>query len=396
MLAFRSSFREAVIPPLRHALLGLIVCATLCAPAAARQCVIVGDASGDFAAARLTATGQRDLTFGSAGTTRFNIFGTDAACASVRLANGRILLAGVAGGDFAVARLNSTGTIDATFGTGGAVRFNISGTDVASAIAVQADGKILVAGESSGDFAVARLLSTGALDATFGAAGKVRFNIAGTDRAFAMLLQLDGKIVVAGDSSGDFAVARLNTNGSLDSTFGVGGKVRFNISGTDIGAAIVRRSDGKLLVVGESSGDFAAAQLNTNGSLDSTYGFGGAVRFNISGTDRAFATLLQPDGKLVLAGDSSGDFAAARLNANGSLDSTFGVGGTVRFNISGTDLAAGMLRQADGKLILAGSSSGDFAAARLNTNGSLDSTFGSGGTIRFNLFGTDVGYAITP
>jgi uncharacterized delta-60 repeat protein len=356
---------------------------------------LAGESSGDFAVAQVTLNGPLHLPFGSAGATRINISGADSARAIARQPDGKLLVAGESSGDFAIIRLHTTGLLDTTFGVGGVRRFNIAGTDLAHAIALQSDGKIVVAGDSSGDFAIARLTASGSLDSTFGTGGIRRFNISGTDSARAMLIQPDGRIVLAGTAADDFAVVRLLGTGASDTSFGVSGIRRFNISGIDAAHAIARQADGKLVVVGESSGDVVVARLLTNGTLDGAYGLGGTRRFNIAGTDSGRAVVIQADNKVVVAGESGGDFAVSRLTTTGSIDTAFGVGGHQRFNISGTDTACGVRIQSDGKLVVAGSSSGDFAVARLMTNGVLDMTFGLGGVHRFNISGTDAAYAIS-
>ncbi len=186
--------------------------------------------------------------------------------------------------------------------------------------------------------------ASGDLDATFGTGGKVTTDFAGNDdEAHGIAVQADGKLVTVGvaktSRSNDFALARYNPNGSLDATFGTGGKVTTDFAGNDDAAfAVVLQSDGKIVVAGEAktsrNQDFALARYNANGSLDATFGTGGKVMTDFNGDDdAAFALVLQPDGKLVAAGEAktsrNQDFALARYNANGSLDATFGTGGKV-------------------------------------------------------------------
>ncbi|MBA2434942.1 MAG: hypothetical protein H0V54_07660, partial [Chthoniobacterales bacterium] len=234
------------------------------------------------------------------------------------------------------------GDLDPTFGTNGKVTTDF-GTiiDEARAVAVQPDGKIVTAGATVGgnffDFALARYNTDGSLDITFGTGGKVTtaFNT-NNDEAFAVALQADGKIVAAGfaviGGTDDFALARYNTNGSLDTTFGTGGKVTTAFgSSIDRAHAVAVQPDGKIVaagraVIGGGSFDFALARYNTDGSLDTTFGTGGKVTTACgSSNDEAFAVALQPDGKIVAAGrvfSNKEDFALARYNTDGSLDTT--------------------------------------------------------------------------
>ncbi|MBI2337080.1 MAG: hypothetical protein HYU97_10030 [Deltaproteobacteria bacterium] len=244
--------------------------------------------------------------------------------------------------------------MDTTFGTGGLVTTDFSGSslDQASEMVLQSDGKIVVGGYSdaggSNDFALARYSSDGSLDTTFGTGGLVTTDFSGSsdDQARQMVLQSDGKIVVGGYSdaggSGDFALARYSSDGSLDTTFGTGGLVTTDFSGSSLDQAgpVVLQSDGKIVVGGYSdaggSNDFALARYSSDGSLDTTFGTGGLVTTNFSGSssDVAIATVLQSDGKIVVGGISSAggsiDFALARYGSDGSLDTTFGTGGRKR------------------------------------------------------------------
>src|SRR5437667_2173 len=338
--------------------------------------------------------------------------------ASILQADGKLVAAGVAktsrSQDFALARYNPNGSLDATFGTGGKVTTDFAGDDdEAFAEGLQADGKIVAVGVAktsrSRDFALARYNPNGSLDATFGTGGKVTTDFAGNDdAAFGAVLQSDGKIVAAGGAktsrSEDFALARYNPNGTLDGTFGTGGKVTTDFNGDDDEAhALVLQPDGKLVAAGAAklsrSQDFALARYSANGSLDATFGTGGKVTTDFAGNDdAAFALVLQPDGKLGAAGRGEGsrsqDFALARYNANGRLDATFGTGGKVTTDFAGDDDEAhALVLQPDGKLVAAGaakpSRSQDFALARYSANGSLDATFGTGGKVTTDFAGND-------
>jgi uncharacterized delta-60 repeat protein len=375
--------------------------------------------------------GDLDPAFGSGGKVTTDFSGRSNGANAIALQpDGKILVTGdvlSAQGppDISVARYNSDGSLDASFGTGGRVTTDFAGlTDVGFAITVQPDGKILVAGAANMgsatqfDFALVRYNANGSLDSTFGNGGKVTTDFSGgLDQATSVSLQTNGKIVLAGFATvGDahMALARYNTNGTLDSTFGdlTVGKVVTNINNTrDFANALAIQSDGKLVVGGATlttAGSFvmfALARFNANGSLDSTFGSGGKVTtqvvFGDGEDDAIFALAIQVDGRIIAAGQAnfSQDFGMVRYLADGSLDTSFGTIGIVTTDFNGTtDRARGMVLQIDGKIILAGAanlttgSTGDFGLARYNSNGSLDATFGTGGKVVTD-FGSNVDFA---
>src|SRR5205823_7151886 len=302
---------------------------------------------------------------------------------------------GVCLGDIAVARYNTDGSVDLTFGSGGRVLTDFDGDDAAFALAVHPDGKIVVAGVSTGggtmDFALARYDSDGTLDATFGSGGRVVTDLGGQDEAFALVVQPDGRLVATGASTAagslDFALARYNTDGTLDATFGAAGQVVTDFGpafvgsdpsncalpiadfhGTDIAFALALQLDGKLVAAGVSTGDFALARYNADGSLDTTFGTCGRVITDFAGDDAAASALVvQPDGKLVAAGRRSvaqTSFSLARYASDGTLGPIFGTGGRVVMEV-GTDAegSALVLQPDDGRLVVAGAAGGDFALA---------------------------------
>jgi uncharacterized delta-60 repeat protein len=256
----------------------------------------------------------------------------------------------------------------------------------------------------------------GQLDPSFGAGGLVVTDLQNLgDHARDIAVQPNGKVVVAGwtrqtadpvQTDSDFAVTRYDPDGSLDSSFGVGGIVVTDFGGgsSDAAEAVVRQSDGKIVVVGwrtsflapgSTDGDFAVARYNTDGSLDSGFGVAGRRTTNVGGTfDAATGVVVQPDGKLVVAGRAGDnevntwDFGLVRYNPNGTLDASFGVGGIVLTDFNGgPDDASGVLLQTDGKIVAVGRTRSDFsvpakmALARYNPDGSLDATFGVGGRV---------------
>src|SRR5437867_8726816 len=321
-----------------------------------------------------------------------------------------------------MARAND-GDLDPTFGTGGTVMTDLNrSTDLANAVAIQSDGKLVVVGQtyknndySTEDFAVARYNTDGTLDTTFGAGGRVRTDFPGLAAVpSSVVIQPDGKIVVAGGAFplftflGDFKVVRYNPNGSLDRSFGSGGIVTTTFPEGSYAFDVALQPDGKIIAAGTvfvdfnpgdiSDTDFALARYNSDGSLDTTFGNGGTVMTDYFGfEDDVFSVLIQPDGKIVAVGSANNpatfyDFAAARYLSNGAIDTTFGVSGKVStdFGDQNFDRARSAALQSDGKIVAAGfaiSQNGvvqNFAVARYTSNGILDTTFSGDGSTQLD------------
>ena len=359
--------------------------------------------------------------FGTNGrvTTDFALQSRDCVREVLLLADGKFLAASECGYPL-LQRYNSNGSLDTSFGSGGEAS-PVWGGFHAYDLALQSDGKIIVAGDAvSGyawGFALARYLSNGKLDSSFGTGGLALadFNTE-PGAAYAVALQPDGKIVAAGkvfSETGvdDFGVARFNTNGSLDTSFDGDGRQTIDFfSESDSAAALALQQDGKIVVGGtaektELSGQyayFALSRLNTNGSLDAAFGASGktTLGFSVPGGDSreniGTDLLIQPDGKTVMAGASLSTgpsdyyyFALARFTTNGSLDSTFDGDGKVITEFSSyNSYANALVRQADGKLVVAGDSchfnysgSCSFLLARYTTGGSLDTSFDTDGKL---------------
>jgi uncharacterized delta-60 repeat protein len=333
----------------------------------------------------------------------------------------------------AVARYNVNGALDTTFGAAG-TGYVITPTTAIAAnaedIVLQPDGKIIVVGrasvQNSWDFIAVRYNPDGTLDTSFDGDGVVITNMATdtasastSDRAYSVDIQADGKIVLGGSafnlaaSDDDIALVRYNPNGSLDTTFNGTGKLilRQPVSYEYI-SAIKIQPDGKIAAVGNvgrftvypGSGtdinyDFAAMRFNGDGSPDTTFNGTGQTVISFGDfPDTAYDMILQPDGKIVAAGNYSADLsdtrtALVRFNVNGSLDSTFGSFGKVVTNIApnGSITQAAAL-QPDGKIVVG---SGvydnlfrlDVMLIRYHPNGSLDESFGIGGIVKTDLQG---------
>jgi uncharacterized delta-60 repeat protein len=341
--------------------------------------------------------GDLDTSFGSGGKKTINFGGIDDPRVVLVQPNGRIVVAGggAAASSFCVVRLRTNGTLDTTFGSGGKKVIDFGGEDESVfGAALQADGKIVLAGDSHFKVAVARLKPNGALDASFEGDGKKVFSWGALSRAQAVVVAPNGKVLLAGFSGpegGNIQVARLKTNGLLDTTFGTGGKAAVDFGGDDFGMAMARQADGRILVAGRSSAAGAVvARLRATGTLDPD--FDGDGRVTLPGGGSASAVLVQPDRNIVVAGNAmgSGVMTVTRLTPTGGLDPTFGAGGTASIDFGSlADLAAGAALQPNGKIVVAGytQSSEDVAVARLNANGSPDATFGVAGkaTVDFGV-----------
>ena len=345
----------------------------------------------------MAAPGDLDTSFDGDGKRAINFGGTDAARAVLVQPNGRIIVAGDGGPatSFCVARLRTNGALDATFGSAGKRVVDFGGADEsAHGAALQPDGKIVLAGGSDLRVAVARLNPDGSLDTTFSGDGKLTFSWGPFSRARAVLVLPNGKILLAGffgPEGGNIQVARLNANGTLDTTFGTGGKAPVDFGGDDFGFALARQANGRILVAGTSSAAGAVvARLRANGALDPDFDGDGRVALPLGGS--AHAVLVQPDRRIVVAGSTSANvmMTVTRLNRNGSLDTTFDGDGTATIDFGSlADLGHDAVLQPDGKIVVGGYTQADekVAVARLNSNGSPDSTFGAAGkaTVDFGV-----------
>jgi uncharacterized delta-60 repeat protein len=344
--------------------------------------------------------------------------------------DGKIVVAGSADivgldWDFAVVRYNSDGSLDSTFGVGGIVVTDFGDNDHPVGLAIQSDGKIVVAGNGDNDdIYLARYEQDGSLDATF-FGGAVTAGLDGSHRAAGLVLQPDGKIVVAGSFAAEgprgapheFLALRFQTNGTLDPSFGNGGRVTGE--GGNAGAVAVQ-ADGKIVLAGSRGTQsvgcqpydpcdsaLALVRYNTDGSIDPSFGIGGRATTGRPGeTNTARGVAIQPDGKIVVVGGRDtrpvawSNFVAWRYNSNGSLDSSFGSSGEVVTDFGGEDEARAVALQSDGRIIAGGIGGASdpsldplhgwnypagFAVARYEPNGILDRSFGIGGKVLIDV-----------
>lgn len=376
----------------------------------------------------LTLTAQNtafDTSFGNEGIVLHTISAPTNYTESVAVqSDGKILIAGSAGEEsdlkMAISRFNEDGSLDFDFGDNGNLLFNVgTGKSFIMDVKVQPDGKIVLAGYTweinSGDFIVIRLNEDGSFDDTFGENGIIIVEDGSNEVAATMELLDDGRILIAGYSDDNFAMAMVNPDGSMDESFGNYGWV-VTPFGTlwSYGRGIGIQEDGKIVLGGMvmNPGNYyemGVVRYETDGSIDMSFGENGRLVFGI-GTSNDFLerVRIQEDGKILLGGHTySGtnplkyDMAAVRLNTDGSFDDSFGENGISTAKVvSQENYVSDMLIQDDGKIILAGNTREsnlyyDAAMVRFNTDGTLDSSFGEEGKILFDIDGNvDEGTAL--
>ena len=368
----------------------------------------VGAGNLDFAVVRYDSSFGLDTSFDVDGKVTTPIGAANETAVAVALQpDGKIVVVGFSdvgagNNDFAVVRYNANGSLDFSFDVDGKVTTGIGADDQARSVAIQPDGKIVVAGWSffggRNQFAAARYNANGSLDATFDTDGIVTTALGATnDKGFSVALQPDGKILVAGETEQgagnfDYGVVRYNPNGILDATFDLDGRVTTFIGSGDFGRTVSLQSDLKIVVTGTTtiagSLDFGAVRYNPNGSLDISFDVDGKVSTPVGSLNEfQFAAALQLDGKIVTVGHSdvgaaNFDVAAVRYSSNGSLDTSFSGDGKVTTPI-GTldDRGHALALQPDGKIVVAGSSHNgsnfDFSVVRYHPDGSVDTTCGT-------------------
>jgi uncharacterized delta-60 repeat protein len=321
-----------------------------------------------------------------------------------------------------------SGCLDTLFGNSGKVMQDVGGrTDYAgrweliNAVAVQPDGMIVAAGgsrytDTSFSWVIARFASDGTLDPLFGTAGITRVNLTVAidhEEAFAIAIQPDGKILVAGWAGGvspnfNAGVVRLDAFGNLDPTFGTNGQVLVPFGGGRTITAMKLQSDGKILVAADGSPSSSVARLQANGAVDTSFGNSGfrTITFKSGETRASVSSLaLQSNGKILVGGTSYGtgstgaDFALRRLTTSGAFDTTFGSSGVTTTDFYGSGRADVMFTIAvasDDSFVAAGytqptasqyGDSDNMAFARYTSNGVLNTSFGSSGKVVLDMLG---------
>ncbi|MEP6617326.1 MAG: hypothetical protein ABJA57_12135, partial [Ginsengibacter sp.] len=354
---------------------------------ASGKILIAGSSNGRFAVMRLNSDGSSDNTFGSNGLAEINKPGLAAEAVAIQ-SDGKIILAGYkqAGQgndayDIEAIRLNTDGTTDDTFGSNGVQIITITNDDKAFSVIVQPDDKIVIGGyvntapnlfdASTDDFIVLRLTATGPLDGSFNSVGYKVIDFAGdNDMARTLAIDGNGKILIGGKArvdavtNWDFAIARINTDGSFDNSFSGDGKQTISLTfSNDEIKSIAVQADGNIVLAGlganGSNNDYEIARLaGSDGSLDAGFDGDGKklIDFN-SAEDDAACVLIKQDGKILVSGNTfngtNDDFGIVCLNVDGTLDNGFGTGGKYQLDFSnGYDLGNSMRLQADGKLLV--------------------------------------------
>ncbi len=367
--------------------------------------------------------GNLDLTFNGIGYVSRSV-GTSGPVANTATVqpDGKIIAVGTTfistmggnGNEGTIARFNSNGTPDTSFGTDGLVFVTPGGNEVFRAVALQPDGKIVAVGQcqiGTIQFLIVRLNPDGTFDSTFDNDGILTTNLipGSFEEGVDFAIQPDGKIVVLGSSrtnnNQDFVVGRFNPNGSLDTTFSDDGSAVFNISNStangfdDKPNSVSLQLDGKIVVGGNgnTANNPIIFRLNPNGTLDTSFG-GNGIIFGAAGMGSA-SVKVQWDEKIVVGGNTifPFDFFVTRYNSNGTPDVSFDGDGTVTTNLppsgASDDFAREMILQSDGKIIVAGYTSNtnaNFAIVRYNADGSLDSSWGNAGRVMSTF--DDYGY----
>jgi uncharacterized delta-60 repeat protein len=435
-------------------LIGILLFASLAGSAVAADGIVVTNVSGrayamvidslgrivtgggrywgnGFALTRYNSDGSLDTTFGDSGlvTTDIKGYGLSLGPNAIAMDNlGRIVVAGTSSplakssgsfvflnSDFFLARYNSDGSLDISFGNGGIVTTDVSRGeryDWANAVAIDGVGRIVVAGYTSTihspsmsypSMALARYDSDGFLDGTFGDGGIVITDIYSRSLVIGMAIDNLGRIVTAGSSNSAFTLARYNSDGTLDHTFGgdngivtitnIGG-----IGGYEWAATVAIDSLGRIVAAGQAPtfvdarevhSSFALVRCNSDGTLDTSFGNGGTVTTHISGygvarEDSVAGMVIDSLGRIVAVGScpfdcGAFDFELARYNSDGTLDATFGNGGLVTTHLGTTfsdNSSQAVSIDRVGLIVVAGSSDDDSALVRYNSDGTLDNTFG--------------------
>jgi uncharacterized delta-60 repeat protein len=371
-----------------------------------------------FAAA---AGGELDASFGRGGRVVTDLGANAEAAAIAGEADGKIVVgASSLRGDLILVRYDAAGAIDASFGHEGRVVTDLGGTDGVADLAVQRDGRIVVAGVNfdTGVGVVLRYRHDGSLDPTFGRDGRVDF---GNARISAVLTRANGKVIAIGTSGRDsFVLARYDARGSLDRSFGHGGKAATAVGGAAhfpaSAASAAFAPDGKIVVAGSrmdpdkrSSSDglpfsMIVARYRTDGTIDRSFGRAGISTVDLRPHDSSIRDVaVLRDGRILVAGHghvtqgTPGGPAVWCFRKNGRLNRGFGIRGkAVVGNDGGVATALGLDRS--GRIVLVGrggASLGDFLVARMNARGRADRSFGGDGVVTTDFGGVDTPWAMS-
>ena len=313
--------------------------------------------------------------------------------------DGKLIVVGssfFADNNISVARFNVDGTLDLTFGGGdGIAILDVGGSELAVDVAVQSDGKIVVLGTTDvvadSDLVVARFNADGTLDTGFDGDGYAITDVSGVDNAGAVAIQTDDKIVIAGANAAggnNFTVVRYDTDGSLDTSFDTDGIVDIDFGGSsfDQASAITIQTDGMIVVGGVSDNQYALARLTVAGALDTSFDTDGLVITDFgAGNERISDLIVQSDGKIVAGGTANLDFALARYNTDGSLDTLFDTDGMQTSDMGATEQGYDLALTSSEKIVISGYTdligSNDVMVQRYNSDGSIDATFNTVGTV---------------
>lgn len=355
------------------------------------------------------AAGQLDTTFGNGGTVRTefdssNTSGNTALDVAIDSAS-RMVAVGKGG----MARFMPDGSLDSSFGQAGRAATPL----YTRAVALQSDGKIVIAGGSSEfnstDLMLARFLANGTLDTSFSGDGIAQVDVGGANEwATTLLIEPNGRIVVAGGARDGMAVARVLASGELDTSFSSDGWFTRQPNFSDVAYGLARQANGQVLVLGTSlitrdyfstNYDMAVTRLHTNGSVDTAFGINGTSYANFTSSrysnDQGRGIAVQADGKIVISGSAYGNFneytGVARFLSNGTLDPDFGIEGRVRVPVSLDYASSDVVPLASGRLLVANYQ----GVIALDSQGAIDTSFGingsavSGGTVEAMVVQSD-------
>ena len=324
--------------------------------------------------------------------------------------DGKILVAGREGNLAAgtakavLQRFNADGSVDTSFGNGGAVVSTAGGNDVYYAVAVRDGNRIIVAGTRGGDFVVAAYDFAGRPDPAFGDGGSVRIDLgSGDEAAYGLGVAADGRVVLGGSSGGNFAFARLRSGGDLDFTFAQGGKQLFDMGGADQIGAVAVYPDGRVVAAGSTGTSAIVLRLGADGEAD--LGFSGdgvlvipglAARQDTVVPDRSLAIAIQADGKVIVANRTAdSNFGLVRIDPAGNVDSGFGNGGLAAADFGGEDDADAVIVQETGQILAVGTTFADgkvmTGIAAFDSAGVPITAFGDGGVLKLENDGMNPG-----